>query len=112
MNRRSGLLILALATVLFILNACGSDSATESASETPESLSPETTAGEVATSEVESTDAPHPATGFADEVLPILENVCTQCHSPGGPGSTHWELQTAGDAVKHCQAFDGDSILL
>ncbi len=95
--------MVALAAVLFALNSCGSESATESASD---SSSPETTAVEPVTSEVESTDAPADTSHFSNEVLPVLENVCTQCHSPGGPGSIHWELQTAADAVAEADFID------
>ncbi len=36
---------------------------------------------------------------FSEEILPILEDVCARCHTPGGPGSTEWELATAEDAL-------------
>ncbi len=42
---------------------------------------------------------------FSTEVAPILEDVCARCHGPGGPGSTGWELATAGDAQKYASSI-------
>lgn len=36
---------------------------------------------------------------FSLVVQPILESACVSCHISGGPGSTTWQLDTAGDAA-------------
>lgn len=54
--------------------------------------------------EAEPEADPH-ANIFSEKVVPILENVCATCHAPGGPGSPHWELATAADAVTFAPAI-------
>ena len=36
---------------------------------------------------------------FATSIQPIFADRCASCHSPGGPGTAHWTLGTAGDIV-------------
>ncbi|MGI9613135.1 MAG: hypothetical protein ACR2QO_09510, partial [Acidimicrobiales bacterium] len=36
---------------------------------------------------------------FASSIQPIFADRCASCHSPGGPGTAHWTLATAGDIV-------------
>lgn len=36
---------------------------------------------------------------FSTDVAPILSDNCATCHTAGGPGSPHWELSSAKDAV-------------
>lgn len=36
---------------------------------------------------------------FATSVRPIFAEVCASCHSPGGPGTAHWELATIENVV-------------
>lgn len=53
----------------------------------------------------ETSDAIEPAHSFATDVLPIIETVCAQCHSEGGPGATHLELATVADVVASAPAI-------
>ena len=99
MSRR---LLILVAAVGILLGACGSEAPIELAEP---STNPPTTA--VASEAPSSTEELHTGTSFSTEILPTLENVCTQCHSPGGPGSTHWELQTAADAVDEIDIIAG-----
>lgn len=34
---------------------------------------------------------------YATSIQPIFADRCASCHSPGGPGSPHWELATVAD---------------
>ena len=34
---------------------------------------------------------------FSQSIQPIFADRCASCHSPGGPGTAHWELTTAQD---------------
>ena len=36
---------------------------------------------------------------FGTSIAPIFANKCASCHNAGGPGETHWRLQTAADLV-------------
>ncbi len=39
---------------------------------------------------------------FANSIQPIFADRCASCHSPGGPGTTHWVLETVDDiSVRH-----------
>ncbi|MEM9651488.1 MAG: hypothetical protein AAGA65_05290 [Actinomycetota bacterium] len=37
---------------------------------------------------------------FADTIQPIFADRCASCHSPGGPGTAHWVLETADDVLE------------
>lgn len=96
MVRRFLLPVLVVGGIIFA--ACGSDGVdnTTNAPDTPATTEADTGSSEDS-SAVETTAAP--AHGFESDVLPILQDVCASCHAPGGPGSTHWELETAVDAA-------------
>lgn len=39
---------------------------------------------------------------FASSIQPIFADRCASCHSPGGPGTSHWVLETVDDiSVRH-----------
>ena len=100
MVRRTLLIVLGLTAVLLLLNGCGSEAATESAAPASTEVASSETTTVASTETSVSTSEGGSEVGFSTDVLPILENVCTQCHSPGGPGSTHWDLQSAADAAE------------
>ncbi|MEM7273349.1 MAG: hypothetical protein AAF547_09740, partial [Actinomycetota bacterium] len=60
---------------------------------------------EAAGSEAAETTATEPspvdpvvfADDFGTSIQPIFANRCGACHSPGGPGSPHWQLGTAAE---------------
>jgi len=41
------------------------------------------------------------SSGFAEEVLPIIEFTCARCHTGGGPGTPHLRLETVADAIEN-----------
>lgn len=42
-------------------------------------------------------------------VFDTLQTTCAQCHAPGGPGSTHWELVEFGDAAEFADILAQDT---
>ncbi|MGI9607020.1 MAG: hypothetical protein ACR2P0_12855 [Acidimicrobiales bacterium] len=93
MTRRIFFTLAAAFALALAINACGSADPQPGESASAVDDSP-------ASTEAVSTTTDHPdAPSFEADVLPILEGVCAQCHTAGGPGTTHWTLGTAGDAV-------------
>ena len=102
---RVGFLVVAIAVVIA---ACGggeeatapaaSNASTTSAAATS---APTTSSGETP----ETTAALVDSTGFASDVLPIIENTCARCHTGDGPGTPHLRLDTVGDAIENSEAI-------
>ncbi len=42
---------------------------------------------------------------FGTSIAPILTNRCASCHNPGGPGTAHWQLESASDAAQAANAI-------
>ena len=69
-----------------------------------------------APAEADAPDEPEPAPqpevepvvfddNFGESIAPILANNCASCHNANGPGSSHWQLLTAQDAVDTSQVI-------
>ncbi len=82
-----------VAGIALALSACGDGAGS---SDTPSAASATT---EEATTTV--ADAPSDSTGFAVDVLPIIENTCARCHTGKGPGTPHLRLDTVADAIEN-----------
>ena len=39
------------------------------------------------------------ADDFSNSIQPIIADKCASCHGEGGPGASHWQIQTAQDLV-------------
>ncbi len=44
---------------------------------------------------------------FAASIQPIFESKCANCHSPGGPGAFHWQIDSVQDVVDTHQLIAG-----
>lgn len=49
---------------------------------------------------------PDGSSAFSTSIMPIVATRCASCHTPGGPGSTTWELATAGDVAEIASDID------
>ena len=78
-----------------------SDAAEEATEETAEEPTPQP----VLESTVEDTGSAADVTpvvfadDFANSIQPIIADKCASCHGEGGPGASHWQIQTAQDLV-------------
>ena len=79
----------------FIGASCGGSNGS-----TPEAAS-EATDAPATTEELVTTTQPVDSTGFAEEVLPIIEFTCARCHTGQGPGTPHLRLDTVADAIEN-----------
>lgn len=89
-------------TFALIVSACSDDQSVSSPKTTSQqsTSAPDTTDEQTTTSAAEL-DQPEPISfngDFGTSIAPILTNRCASCHNPGGPGTSHWQLQTAADA--------------
>jgi len=44
---------------------------------------------------------------FGTSVAPIFSKKCASCHNAGGPGATHWQLETAADLASTHEWING-----
>ena len=111
---RTTLLLLAPVVLAVALVACGGGETSDQAVEEPTTAEAVATDETAAAGNAASTDeAVTDPTGdadvepvvFADDyatsVEPIFAGECAACHLPGGPGSPHWELGTAGQLAEN-----------
>jgi mono/diheme cytochrome c family protein len=102
-RQRSLLLaVVVLGLALILLAACGDSDDTPDT--TPDTISLDTPQGSLGVGAGPETTAGEGGAAigqiaFSTDVAPILSDNCATCHTSGGPGSPHWELQTAKDAV-------------
>jgi mono/diheme cytochrome c family protein len=89
----------ALAAGAIVLLACSSNDSAE------DSTSSSVPAESAATSTSRETTAPAQAlsVSYDTDVRPILESSCASCHQAGGPGASHLQLDTAGNAADAAQ---------
>lgn len=107
--------ILTLLAVAGLLGAACSSAAetstgTVSATTTPASTVPATTAAPATTIAVTTSAPAAPSAetlSFSSKIQPILESSCASCHTAGGPGATHLPLETAEQAGKAARDIAG-----
>ncbi|MEZ5340675.1 MAG: hypothetical protein R2706_04285 [Acidimicrobiales bacterium] len=105
------LTLVALSLTALALASCASSTdQADASSETTGSPTIPAPTQTTAESIAETTTETAPATAtynddFGTSVAPILATHCASCHSNEGPGTTHWNLETAADAVKEATSI-------
>ena len=93
--------VLVVVLAILVVAGCG-DGGDEPEAEAPATA--ETTPGSEPASEPEFEPVVY-QDDFAASIKPIIEESCSGCHLPGGPGASHVSMATAGE-VKDSRSAD------